>query len=183
MRNKILTISIIFILLSFIFINTVSFGVDYESDHYIDIQSGNNVFRISANEDFYCIPEGGGSMKYWSPYSFATGERIYVTLYQNGVDSYGKEINKQVVGNKFDIGENIVLDSKGMVVLYKDSTKTDYFFQPTPLSLGQAMTKAEVLKTFQTMIRGMIPSLIVFLVGLVAFWKVWQLLLKELRKA
>lgn len=69
---------------------------------------------------------------------------------------------------------------------------TPAFFTRTPLplqvviaptTLAEELEMAQVKENFQTMIRGIIPYLIALVVGLVAFWKAWQLLLKELRKA
>lgn len=146
MKNKILTITIIFILLSFIFINSVSFCVNYESEHYVEIETIlGNVFRFCANEPFYCIPENVDGTEYWTPYSFSTNERIYVSVYRNGVDYYGKEVSSQFHINNFNKGEHTVINSKGTVVLYKDSTKTDYFFQSPPveeITLAGIMNKA-----------------------------------------
>lgn len=56
-------------------------------------------------------------------------------------------------------------------------------FQRPVLTLGEALEITNPVEMYQTMIHGMIISLIVFLVGLVAFWKAWSLLSKELRKA
>lgn len=67
--------------------------------------------------------------------------------------------------------------------IYSDVNRTEIFFSPVPATLAQVLELNSPVKTFQTMIVGMIPYLIAFLVGLVAFWKAWQLLLKELRKA
>lgn len=55
-------------------------------------------------------------------------------------------------------------------------------FQKPVLTLGEVLEQTNPVQTFQTMTRGIITYLIVFLVGLVAFWKAWQLLSKELRK-
>ena len=63
----------------------------------------------------------------------------------------------------------------------KDSEGNVVFRGPVP-TLGEVLEKNNPVQTFQTMTRGIITYLIVFLVGLVAFWKAWQLLSKELRK-
>lgn len=63
----------------------------------------------------------------------------------------------------------------------KDSGGNVVFRGPVP-TLGEVLEKNNPVQTFQTMTRGIITYLIVFLVGLVAFWKAWQLLSKELRK-
>ena len=69
------------------------------------------------------------------------------------------------------------------VDIYTDYTCTEIFFQRTPTSLVEVLEVVAPAKIFQTMMSGMIPYLIVFVIGLVAFWKAWQLLLKELRRA
>lgn len=70
--------------------------------------------------------------------------------------------------------------------------KTEVFFQQTPVpskviigqtTLAEELETAQVKENFQTMMSGIIPYLIALVVGLVAFWKAWQLLLKELRQA
>ena len=73
---------------------------------------------------------------------------------------------------------------------FVESTKDIYdnngsiFFQgPPATTLAAVLEEAQTVKTFQTMMSGIIPYLIALVVGLVAFWKAWQLLLKELRKA
>ena len=65
--------------------------------------------------------------------------------------------------------------------LYTDENKSDFFLKAPVLAM--ALEMSDPMKTYQTMMNGMIPYLIAFLVGLVAFWKAWQLLLSQLRKA
>lgn len=73
--------------------------------------------------------------------------------------------------------------------IYWDEACTNVFFYQPPIVLKSEPTLAGVLaetnptQTFQTMMSGIIPYLVVFLVGLVAFWKAWSILSKELRKA
>lgn len=66
-----------------------------------------------------------------------------------------------------------VLDSSGNVV----------FQGPTLTTLAEALEKANPVETFQTMMAGLVKYLILFLILLVAFWKGWQFLLKQLRHA
>lgn len=64
------------------------------------------------------------------------------------------------------------------------NTDGSIFFQPPPATtLAAVLEEAQAVKNFQTMMSGIIPYLIALVVGLVAFWKAWQLLLIELRKA
>jgi len=79
----------------------------------------------------------------------------------------------------YDSATNTVTcEYAGTLSVYKDDSKTSFFFRPGMREIPEITTK-----TFQTMITGMIPYLAVFLVGLVAFWKGWQLLLTALHKA
>lgn len=56
-------------------------------------------------------------------------------------------------------------------------------FQRPVLGLGEVLEITTPMKTFQITMRGMIVSLAVCLVSLVAFWKAWSLLSNSLRKA
>ena len=61
MKNKILTISIIFILLSFIFINNNVFASSYDLNDYKNYISDNNwaiVYSDTTTEFYLLIPEG-----------------------------------------------------------------------------------------------------------------------------
>lgn len=83
---------------------------------------------------------------------------------------------------------NISGVSQNMQILYSNynikNVDGEIFFQKTAqLTLGEVLEINNPVKIFQIMTHGIIPYLIVFIVGLVAFWKAWQLLLKELRKA
>lgn len=62
-------------------------------------------------------------------------------------------------------------------------TEGNVVFPRPVLTLAEVLEKEKPAETFQTMMSGIIPYLLVFLIGLVAFWKAWQLLSKELRKA
>lgn len=62
-------------------------------------------------------------------------------------------------------------------------TKGNVVFQRPVLGLGEVLEITTPMKTFQITMRGMIVSLAVCLVSLVAFWKAWSLLSNSLRKA
>ena len=87
------------------------------------------------------------------------------------------------------ISDSVVVEST--VDIYKsynssnDGSIDEIFFQKTPVpsTLVEVLEMSKPKEMFQTMIRGIIPYLIALVVGLVAFWKAWQILLKELRKA
>lgn len=108
----------------------------------------------------------------------------FETLTQNGSWSSTLENGKRygtlsksrtlstIIYSSFDI-----TDTEGNVLFQGPVLTTE-----TP-TLGEVLEKANPVETFQTMTHGMITYLLVFLVGLVAFWKAWSLLSKSLRKA
>lgn len=57
------------------------------------------------------------------------------------------------------------------------------FFSRMALTLSMIVEQSHPEEMIPTMIVGLIPCLMLFLVGLVAFWKAWQLLSRLLRKA
>ena len=67
--------------------------------------------------------------------------------------------------------------------VYTDSSFSEVFIHPVQESLAQVLEKNNPVKNFQTMMSGIIPYLIAFIIGLVAFWKGWQFLSTQLRKA
>lgn len=52
-----------------------------------------------------------------------------------------------------------------------------------PKSLAVVLEENNPMQTFQTMMSGIIKYLLLFVIGLVAFWKSWQFLSKALQKA
>lgn len=67
---------------------------------------------------------------------------------------------------------------------YNDPDKVVFQHPPVPdRTLVEALEENSPVEKFQTMMSGMIKYLLLFLIGLVAFWKGWQMLSKELRRA
>lgn len=205
MKNKILSILCIFILVSFIFINNNTFATSnsfYLSingtivelpDFYNNINTSNgfiitssdlNEFRIMEfldtpydNRVFSEVLYSFETFRYYTSEAKILGSwKIYTytldgsyTVEYTSNDHWDWSYHWPVVYSSYNI-----YDVDGQL-----------FFHQAPLSLTaiQVLEQNSPMKIFQTMTHGMIPYLIVFLVGLVAFWKAWQLLLKELRKA
>lgn len=67
--------------------------------------------------------------------------------------------------------------------VYKDIDRKEIFFLRPQTTLAQALKKVEVTKMYQTMMIGLVKYLVLFLIGLVAFWKSWQFLFKNLQRA
>lgn len=128
MLKKIIKIFIIFLFITF-FNNIDCFAVDFDSSHYVEVNglSISGKYRICCNEDFYLLPEDG----YFSPFSMATDERVKVSLYRYNDDNtyndyYNREVNKQIVSVTYNVN---FFNANGNVIVYKDSTKTDYYFR------------------------------------------------------
>lgn len=131
-------------------------------------------------------------------FSGALGSGMSQSLGDNYVCEFNKETNTfgsrvkygwDTQGTQNAIGKCRIIASGQDVHPFN---KSDVFFQQTPVpskviigqtTLAEELEMAQVTENFQTMIRGIIPYLIALVVGLVAFWKAWQLLLKQLRKA
>lgn len=226
MKNKILSISIILILLSFIFINNLVFASSEYSSVTVKVTSvgcpeyGQYVTQllpedIKKTDDLhfiYCwsglyhkallyiaedwtsttIFKLSSDYRYLFAYDTATGETYDFKIYDNSKDTPPTFI--ETCPNLYWNGDiyfqngfpnlQIYTDPiyfDNMTLANKASEEISFFFQG--LTLAETLALSNPTKTFQTMMRGIIPYLIALVVGLVAFWKAWQLLLKELRKA
>ena len=209
MKNKILTITVIFILLSFIFINTNVFATETTNTLIVDGHDMSDIYNYFSPDDaffiyiapgttsyFFYKPTGNG---YTSHVSLFSTKETATVLYCNSSWNYYGHVNfysfdtsterfklaweGDCNGDHNISNMNIVYASKG---IYNADHET--FFMnppapPVPTTLAGVLEATNPTQTFQTMIHGIIPYLIALVVGLVAFWKAWQLLLKELRKA
>lgn len=134
---------------------------DYNSYHFFCL-SDNQTYTINSDNYIvfknikYSLFFGGADTPYFS--GLETSSRNFSLNFND---------NKKIIYSNFDI-----VNDNGDVV-----------FQKPVLTLGKVLEKNSPVKMFQIMTHGTITYLIVFLVGLVAFWKAWQLLSKELRKA
>ena len=200
MKNKILTISIIFILLTFVFINTNVFAGNL-GDLNVDIttishtQYGYVIYK-STDGNIYlaCSPDSihpnatytNNHICFSGTSGYSSGSSWITKVYKINSDNSITFIADQQPGNSSDY--------KVSEVYYSDrdiytQNKASLFFLATPIpdpipeTLAGVLEMSNPTQTFQTMMRGIIPYLIALVVGLVAFWKAWQLLLKELRKA
>lgn len=69
------------------------------------------------------------------------------------------------------------------IIVFSNKEKDNVFFPLPQTVLGRVTMKAEIMKEMKTTMVGFLKYLIVFLVSLIAFYKGWQLLLRQLRKA
>lgn len=84
------------------------------------------------------------------------------------------------VSGKFRIGGNTSDYWTNCGIYYENG---ELVFPIPVLTLGEVLEKNNPVKNFQTMMSGIIPYLLAFMIGLVAFWKGWQFLSKALHKA
>lgn len=163
-------------------ISSKCFAVDFNSLHYLEVTglSMSGRYRICCNEDFYLLPESG----YFSAYSIATDNRVNVTLYRYDVDNTYSDYYKHEVSAQFiSVTNNLSFpDSNGNVIVYKDSSKTDFFFKAPPLvaqaveRVGQVRMKAVIQE-----IVAIVPVILSVLVSLLALRKGLRLLLSFLK--
>ena len=198
MKNKILTISIIFILLSFIFINSCfaysssnsvqtlfSACTNYLDDHNITYYDYVVLEKYNAKEYIFIFLTN-------SNYTFkANTSKNYISANYNIIFHF--DSNEEDLSVFSSNTGSTVYDIFSLSMFYPTYSTFDIynssnalFFQLTPVppsTLVEALEISKPKETFQTMMSGIIPYLIALVVGLVAFWKAWQLLLKELRRA
>lgn len=205
MKNKILTVSIIFILLSFAFINfSLGFtinsitcdynGTTYTLDlpdevynysyYFIARQIGTDqVFIYCSNEPFIynekcsayydsnkvdCLTCYKSTVCYYK-YKLTTSTE-WEFLSKTGLHVSGILTPSQNYWYEFIYTNVDICDSSGTV-----------FFQQTPLTLEEVLMKAEAVKTFQTMMKNVVISLLVFLISFVALYKGWNFLRTQLK--
>ena len=112
-----------------------------------------------------------------------SGTGVFMYQFCNFKKSGALVGTNNIYTSNYPIGGNYDLSK----VIYSSFDLTDVdgniLFPKTALTLAQTLEMEKPVEKFQTMIVGIIPYLIAFLIGLVAFWKAWQLLFKELRKA
>lgn len=154
-------IAICFIVLCLLLMSSHSNAetITYNSSHYFEWfrSSNNTTYRVSCNVDFYGVPTGSGSTKYWTFYDMETNEPVPVNLYANGsIYTSGfqrwENVVNSVISNQFPSGNDTYVSSAGNVIMYIDSSKTSFFFpeliEPTFLNAedshwGNTLTTGE----------------------------------------
>lgn len=201
-KNKFLFIFlVILILFSFTLINCC-FAAESTS-YTITGRNGNTVTFPEFTEDNI---ENGFFIQYWSGTYYmgvfnSSDVHLYKSGYKIGSNVSYKEYSFNTSSNSWAFYRNMnangeICGESGLfyssVDIYSSSSSNDVaisktgtnFFLPEPeVTLATILEENSPTETFQTMIHGIIPYLIAFLVGLVAFWKGWKFLSKELHKA
>ncbi len=199
MKTKILTV--IFIALFILSIWTVScsaYTVTYNNQEidFGDITLTDYVFvvgrfgtegKVTSIDVYCCVNEpyvwNNSNSNYSDVICFSGGYKYYYCYIDNAQKITFKDyttntqslnfylntekFNYELISNSFDIK-----DRDGNVV-----------FPKPVLTLAEVLEEAKPVETFQITMSGIIISLTAFLVGLVAFWKAWSFLSKNLRKA
>lgn len=196
MKNKILPIVCIFILISLIFIN-VSFATNiysFENIHSgetitvpafptdVSFSSSNGYAIAQKNLVLYVLEEDS--------YFYCIGTTVYVSGKAHGVGiidgvyKYEDTVYSNSRLGYFDefayFSADLYADQAKSSVYY--SGKDDFFYQ-APLTLAGALEQNNPVQIFQFLMKNVLVSLMVFLVGLVAFFKAWAWLKTQLRKA
>lgn len=193
MKNKILSIFLIVILISFCFINSVFAVTTNVPESFLnliynteDYKSGNYFLMVTENDTtkykVYFIPKNDNLKVY------CDGSKIYFNPSVSGVKVYGAGDTGlgSLIGTYSFSSEKYMHDSSNLFFaefdVYTDSTYSDFFFD-TPTVLFQVLEKVEMTQEITTTIVGLAKLLIPLLVCLIGFWKAWQALSKQLHKA
>ena len=144
MKNKILTISIIFITLSFIFISNVSFGATYNLNDYKNVVGSNRwviVYSVDVDKIYlittHCTFLGRDWEYRWI--GSQSNTEFYAYMGSIVVYEFNEETEKFVsLGSKqhqtYSCGSNLEYIASNTDVLYPNtSTSTVVVFQQTPL--------------------------------------------------
>ena len=211
MKNKILSISIIFILLSFIFINNSVFATVTSGYTFYNIEQEviDYVYSLPEYTDDCCViiaKDSGGYQvriisKYGSLYvdsnrygriNLASTDEMIFNFYQLNFDGSNVSISSgptQLTRSSFELYLNAWdYNIFSNVDIYTDSTCTDFFYkapivEPVQETLATVLAQNSPIQIFSSLIQNVLVSLTVFLVGLVAFSKAWVWLKTQLRKA
>lgn len=202
MKNKIILISFIFILVSCVFINNNVFAstdytyngetitlpdLPFDTDEYpnygIYYHKDNGYTCFYARYDMdkaFITPnkESNGTINNRISYyqlGTTTKGTWYYYLLKDGAwgsrqhtDTGYMHWTQHVLYSSFDI--------------YTDYTFTDFFFK-APVTLAMELEKIQVAEMWKTLMKNVVVSLVVFLVGFLAFSKAWAWLKTQLHKA
>lgn len=182
--HKILPILSILILVSFIFINNNAFAANLEitlSDEHItnatNIANGRNFF-IATNPShcwlFICELENASFIVDNGTIKSTNGNVLFYCLPNTSSIEFVFNTTNTSAGN-----------STAYTYLYSsaDILNTDgtVFFQRPPVTLAEILEATNPTQTFQKMMKTVVASLIVFLVGFLSFRKAWAFLKAQMK--
>lgn len=150
----------------------------YSSSSFITIFTSDTPFYSSSLEQISSSPTGS--------YIYNNSETIKSYAYSfgsNSVSSRTINLSGNTLIRYADGGFKYSLIYSTHDIYTSPDGTGDLVFQRPVLTLAEVLEEAKPVETFQTTMSGIIVSLTVFLVGLVAFWKAWSFLSKNLRKA
>lgn len=211
MKNKILTISIVFILISFIFINNNIFASEINDNSLIvdgyDMSDAYNYFTV---DDAFVIVHSWGT-QYYLVVPNSPGYTAYCAISSTNAVLYYNENWNELSGHAYTFylynPENLkfeyawtgntgdwTLDNGALIFGYAskgvyNQDHTTFFMNP-PVAEQQEITtlkpileKVEMKEPIVTTIVGLAKLLIPLLICLLGFWKAWRLLSKILHKS
>lgn len=190
--NKLFVTFIVFLFIILLFFNNSCFAFSFQKDDIV--YDFGDVPLLNYNI-LYAYYDSSNSLMQFTLYSYEN-EPCFNS--DNNLHVKGKwfahiffcKSNKVVIGKENNYTDESILISLEQLeneCVYSNfdikNEEGSVLFQRPVMSLAESLVTAEPVKTYQIMIHGMIIFLVVFLVGLVAFWKAWSFLSKELRKA
>lgn len=207
MKNKILTISIIFILISLVFVNNNVFATYDFNYNGSDVSLPDLPFDITEHPDFiFGYSTNFSTHFYVIGYPTSEYEKVFldnssnnaIAYYKTGTTTLGQwtywEIavgsgndwaKRSTQGGLFKFGGSGTIITSG-VDIYSNNSYTEIFFQKTPApptTLAGVLEATNPLEMWKTLMKNVLVSLVVFLVVLIAFLKAWAWLKNQLRKA
>lgn len=207
MKNKILSIFLIFILISCCFISNSVFASavvptelpdeilsalkknayygDPEYDYLVyNYDSMFAICFIKKDNDlkWRIVSKGVGSYWFIANKLFASYEYLYdASTYKLTSSTYSETRDWMTTHKGGFVNSNLMFLSS--FDIYRDTDYNEIFFHPAPLTLVQELEKVEMTQEITTTIVGLAKLLIPLLVCLIGFWKAWQALSKQLHKA
>lgn len=160
--------------------NNINTGTDVElSDPDTDLDYFVNYYN--DNYYLYIMNSSSGSFLYFTTgyISSTVGMKEYKYNFSTSSWEYLRDYG-ELVGVSSD-----VVYSSINIVYNDDNSKV--FFQQAPLGITKTLVeetqKVEIMEQMKIMIVGFLKYLIVLVISLIAFWKGWQFLSTQLRKA
>lgn len=200
-NNKLLPILSVFLLVVFIFTSSVFAATDlftytdFDSDNTFDAPVINNndypyYFVHNSYGTCYTILDDINGYFYLgstSPrriYASCSSKCYFINSSGDGWYLVASNPSGQV-SNVDSVDEDFgIIDFHCTV--YTDINKSEIFFQAPPqitTILVEETERVQIAEQLKTMIVGFLKYLIVLVISLIAFWKGWQFLLTQLKKA
>lgn len=210
--NKFLPVLSVFLLIVFVFTTSVFASSDIKCQScdfviktYLDYDfssirenGGKHLGLITAvnyNDEKYVVAYWSYDSNYHNVKPYLNNgiifmEGTYNTMIYKVVD--GSLVHQGWSGGLFevngfdDFGKNSTVFSSSSDI-YTDSSLTDVFFHSAPLGITQTLVeeteKVQIAEQLRTMVVGFLKYLIALVISVIAFWKGWQFLLTQLKKA